>query len=175
MVDEGTGHSPDPGTILRRGEAVSTTDDDRLCEVLDEAECRRLLGTAGTGRLGFTDGALPAILPVAFALHDGQVVIPVHRGSSVVSAVRGAVVAFQVDSYDATTRTGWSVTVVGPTRLVERPGGVAELEDLRPSPRRPAPGRCYITVQLGLLRGWRMSAASAVATSTSAGESTAGR
>ena len=141
---------------------MSTTDEDRLVEVLAVAECRQLLGTAGIGRLGFTDGALPAILPVPFAVRDGQVVIPARRGSAVVSAVRGAVVAFEVDSFDAETRTGWSVTVIGPTRLLSPPQDVDLLEELRSAPRPPAPDRCYITVQLGLLRGWRMSETAAV-------------
>jgi uncharacterized protein len=141
---------------------VPTTDEDRLLEVLAEAECRELLGTARTGRLGFTDGALPAILPVPFALRDGQVVIPARRSSPVVSAVRGAVVAFQVDSYDAATRTGWSVTVVGPTRLIGVPEDVAALEELGLSSPAPTPDRCYIAVQLGLLRGWRSSETTAV-------------
>jgi hypothetical protein len=135
---------------------VPTTDEDRVFEVLDDDECRHL-GTTGTGRIGFTDGALPAILPVAFALRDGQVVISARRDSSVVRAVRGAVVAFQVDSYDAAARTGWSVTVVGPTRLASDPVAVAGVEDMQFSWRPPPPDRCYISVQLGLVRGWRMS------------------
>ena len=136
---------------------MPTTDEDRLVEVLSEAECRQLLDTAGTGRLGFTDGALPAIEPVPFAVRDGQVVIPARRGSAFVSAVRGAVVAFEVDSYDAATMTGWSVTVVGWTRLISAPEVVAALEETRVIPRVPAPERCYIAVQLGLLRGWRIA------------------
>ena len=151
---------------------MSTTEEDRLFEVLAEAECRQLLDRAGIGRLGFTDGALPAILPVAFAVRDGHVMIPARRGSAVVSAVRGAVVAFEVDSYDGATGTGWSVTVVGPTRLISSPGIVAALEESRSSPRPPAPDRCYIAVQFGLLRGWRLSETTA-AVPTSPGPDTA--
>jgi hypothetical protein len=136
---------------------VATFDEDRVFEALGATECRRLLGKAGTGRLGFTDGALPAILPVPFAVCDEQVIIPARRGSAVVSAVRGAVVAFQVDSYDVATRTGWSVTVVGPTRLISAPGDVVALEEVHVTHRPTAPDRCYIAVQLGLLRGWRLS------------------
>jgi nitroimidazol reductase NimA-like FMN-containing flavoprotein (pyridoxamine 5'-phosphate oxidase superfamily) len=144
---------------------VPTTDEDRRYEVLAEAECHRLLGTVGTGRLGFTHGALPAILPVPFSVRDGHVMIPARRGSAVVSAVRGAVVAFEVDTYDAATRTGWSVTVVGPTRLISASGQVAALEESRFAARPPAPDRCYIAVQLSLLRGWRVSETTPEATS----------
>jgi hypothetical protein len=150
---------------------VPTIDEDRVFEVLDEGECRQLLGTGGTGRLGFTEGALPAILPVPFGLRDGDVMIPARRGSPVVTAVRGAVVVFEVGSYDGTTRTGWSVTVVGPTRLVSVPADVAAIEALRLSPGPPAPERCYITLHVRLVRGWRMSELPAVAASARSGTS----
>ena len=136
---------------------MPTTDEDRLYEVLDEAECRHLLGTARTGRLGFTEAALPAILPVPFAVQRGHVMIPARPDSPVVRAVRGAVVAFAVDSYDAVTNTGWSVTVVGPSRLVWDPEEVAVLHELCLSSGPSVPDRCYICVQPGLLRGWRVS------------------
>jgi hypothetical protein len=143
---------------------VHTADEDRVLEVLDEAACRELLGTTPTGRLGFTDGALPAILPVPFALADGRVMIPARRTSAVLSAVRGAVVAFAVDSYDARTRTGWSVTVVGPALIVSHPEEVAALQ-ARFASHPPAADRCYIAVLLGLLKGWRMSECPPVSTS----------
>ena len=144
---------------------LPTTDDDRLCEVLDDAACRRLLDTTGTGRLGFTDGALPAILPVPFALRDNHVLIPERRGSALVCAVRGSVVAFEAGSYDAATRTGWSVTVVGPTRLLSDSQEVVVLQARTDSARPSASDRCFIAVQLGLLRGWRLSPFPAMSTS----------
>jgi hypothetical protein len=123
---------------------------------LDDAECRRLLGTATVGRISFTEGALPAIAPVPFALHDEQVLIPARRDSPMVRAVTGAVVAFGVDSFDPRTETGWSVTVVGPSRLLGDPGalGAALSGASLPGPWT-SPDRCLITVQVGLLRGWR--------------------
>jgi hypothetical protein len=138
---------------------VLTTDEDRFSETLDEAQCRRLLTTMTIGRLGFTEDALPAILPVAFTLQRGHVLIAVRHDSSVVNAVRRSVVAFQVDEYDPETRNGWSVTVVGPSRIISDP------RELAPQGRVPVPvsspvpdpARCYVAVQLGLVRGWRMA------------------
>jgi hypothetical protein len=118
------------------------TDDDRVLEVLDQVECRRLLGTERVGRLGFTHGALPAVLPVPFTLDGGSIRIPAREGHWVVRAVRRSVVAFVVDSYDPDARTGWGVTAVGATRVVlDRP---------------TTTGGCTIVVDLGLLRGWRL-------------------
>ncbi|GAA4147357.1 pyridoxamine 5'-phosphate oxidase family protein [Actinomadura keratinilytica] len=107
-------------------------------EILDADQCRALLASAPVGRIVFTDRALPAVQPVNFALVDDEVVIRTSNGSKLAAAVRGAVVAFEADDFDAATRTGWSVVVVGHARLVTDPG---ELEELRRLPLTPwAPG-----------------------------------
>lgn len=125
---------------------MSTNDADRVLEVLDDAECLRLLRTVRLGRLGFTDMALPEILPVPFTVEDGCVRIPAREDHRVVAAVRRSVVAFAVDSYDVDDRTGWGVTVIGPAHVVPGP------------PLLPLPG-CWIVVRWGLLRGWRLDPA----------------
>ena len=122
---------------------------------LDDTECRRLLGTATVGRISFTDGALPAIVPVPFALHDGLVLIPILCSSPMLGAVRGTVVAFGVDSYDPGTQTGWSVTVVGPSRVVTDPAEAAALDAVGLPSGWTGPGRCLLAVPLTLVRGWR--------------------
>lgn len=134
---------------------MTTTDQDGALEVLDDAECRRLLSTAAIGRLGFTDGALPVVLPVPFAMHDDRVLIPAAVGSSLVRAMRGAVVAFLVDSFRGDLATGWGVTVVGPSRVIGGAPEVAVLHRLRLFADPPAPERCYVEIQPGLVRGWR--------------------
>ena len=125
---------------------------------LDDAECRQLLATARLGRLGFTDGALPAIVPVAVAVHDGSAFIPTPHGGSLVSAVRGAVVALQVDSYRDVIGTGWTVTAVGPARVIRHPDTVAAIDALDLFPAAGELARCYVALQLILLRGWRTGA-----------------
>jgi nitroimidazol reductase NimA-like FMN-containing flavoprotein (pyridoxamine 5'-phosphate oxidase superfamily) len=135
--------------------AVITTLEDRPHLVLDEAECLRLLGTRGVGRLGFSDHALPAILPLPYAVHEGDVIIPVRRGSDVADATRGSVVVFAVDCYDASVRSGWAVTVVGPARVVSAPEQVAALDELHARTRPATIEHCYILIRMGLVRGWR--------------------
>jgi uncharacterized protein len=128
---------------------------EHVVEDLDDPSCRLLLRTVRLGRLGFTRDALPAIQPVTFCVHRDEVVIPARPDSPLVSGTRGAVVAFQVDSIDAETCTGWTVTVVGPSRSVTDQSEVALLERLPwPLPRlwrEP----CYISVAMGLVTGWR--------------------
>ncbi|MGY1637664.1 pyridoxamine 5'-phosphate oxidase family protein [Geodermatophilus sp. SYSU D00742] len=128
---------------------------DHVVEDLDDPDCRSLLSTVRIGRLGYTRDALPAIAPVSFCVHRDEIVIPSRSGSHLVPRTSGAVVAFQVDSLDPDTCTGWTVTVVGPSRSVTDHTEIAALDRL-PWPR-PAlwPDRCYISVAMGLVAGWR--------------------
>ena len=129
----------------------------RHLEVLDEAECRRLLTTAVIGRLAYTEGALPAIQPVHFTVVDGQVIIPTRVGSKVAAASRGAVVAFEVDDYDADARTGWNVTVIGPSRVVREPDEGRGLDGLGARAWAPTDVPCYVAVRIVIVRGRRLS------------------
>jgi uncharacterized protein len=134
---------------------VPTTDQDRVVELLAEPECRALIGTVRIGRLAFTRDALPAIQPVAFHVHDGRVVIPARADSQLLPGTRGAVVAFEVDCFDERTRTGWTVTVVGPSRSVTAPEEVAVLDRLPWTGPGSWPDRRYVTVAIHLVHGWR--------------------
>jgi uncharacterized protein len=135
---------------------VGVADEDRHVEVLAEWECLSLLSSGHIGRIAFTEGALPAVQPVAFAVLDGEVVIPAHEGSKVAVATRGAVVAFQVDEFDVRAGTGWSVTVVGPSRVVVERNEMLPMDQLGVRPWAPGPGGCYIGVQVGLVSGQRV-------------------
>jgi len=125
-------------------------------EAIGEAECRRLLAGAVIGRLAYTEGALPAIQPVHFTLLGDRIVIPTREGSKVAAASRGAVVAFEVDDFDTTSRTGWNVTVVGPSHVVTRPDEVADLDLLGARAWAPADVPCYIVIETTLVRGRRL-------------------
>ncbi|MGY1605032.1 pyridoxamine 5'-phosphate oxidase family protein [Geodermatophilus sp. SYSU D00815] len=125
---------------------MPTTDVDRAHEPLDQAECLRLLGTTRIGRLAYTRSALPVVRPVSFRLREGDVVIPARLGSPLLDAVRGAVVAFEADAYDDEGRTGWTVSVTGPSRVVQR------------APDPVCPLECVIAVRITLVQGWRTTA-----------------
>ncbi|MBC7274085.1 MAG: pyridoxamine 5'-phosphate oxidase family protein [Streptomyces sp.] len=89
---------------------------------LDRRESMRLLAKAPVGRIVYTRQALPAVLPVNFAVDtDGSVVLRTAADSDLVRAVDGVVVAFEVDDYDAEAQTGWSVVVTGRADVVTDP------------------------------------------------------
>ncbi|MQS17052.1 pyridoxamine 5'-phosphate oxidase family protein [Streptomyces kaniharaensis] len=82
--------------------------------LLDERHCRRLLAGASVGRVVYTVGALPAVLPIRYRLGwDGSVLLRAAARSELVRAVSGALVAFEAGEVDETDGTGWSVTVLG--------------------------------------------------------------
>ena len=136
---------------------MTTAQSQRLLAVLDEAECRRLLATASIGRVAFTDAAMPAIQPASFAVSGNDVLIPTGLGSKMAAGSRGAVLAFEVDDYDLAERTGWNVTVVGPSRLISDPSHVTALNALGVLPWAPAKTHCYIALHMAVVRGRRIS------------------
>ena len=117
---------------------------------LDEAECLRLLASGMIGRVVFTDSALPAAQPVTYLLDGEEVLFRTGGGGKLAAAARGAVVAFQVDEIDPSTRTGWTVLGVGEAYEVLVPRRLAELADRMPVPW--APGRTAHTIAVPLQR-----------------------
>ena len=100
-------------------------------EVLDRDECLRLLAVATLGRIGFTSGALPTVLPVNFHLDGERILVRTARGSTLEAALRNVVVAFEVDDFDPIERAGWSVAVTGVATEVGEP---TELDAFRHEP-----------------------------------------
>jgi uncharacterized protein len=84
---------------------------------LDEDECWELLGTRPVGRVGFDDGAGPAVLPVNHSAVERRIRFRVSPHGSFARALDGQVVAFEVDEIDEFRRAGWSVLVRGRARL----------------------------------------------------------
>ncbi|MFE2728254.1 pyridoxamine 5'-phosphate oxidase family protein [Kitasatospora sp. NPDC059327] len=141
---------------------------------LDRARALELLAGTAVGRVVYTVGALPAVLPVRFRLDPaGGVLLSALAGSELARAVDGAVIAFEVDELDGADGTGWCVTVLGRAEVrpaAERPG-TAGAED-RASPRAPAdrpaaagagaarrtvPGRVVIRIGPELVVGRRLT------------------
>jgi nitroimidazol reductase NimA-like FMN-containing flavoprotein (pyridoxamine 5'-phosphate oxidase superfamily) len=120
---------------------------------LDRQECLAMLAVVPVGRIVYTRLALPAVLPVNFCLdHDGAVLVCT-SSSDLVTAIDGAVVAFEADELDAALHSGWSVVIVGSANLVTDPAEHARL--LRTGPRSwaPAPQEVYVRIASALVTG----------------------
>jgi nitroimidazol reductase NimA-like FMN-containing flavoprotein (pyridoxamine 5'-phosphate oxidase superfamily) len=97
-------------------------------EILSDDECIDMLRQVPVGRIAETVDALPVIFPINFAVVDGAVVFPTATGTKLAAATAGAVVAFEVDSYEADGRTGWSVMVQGMASEVTDPASLREVD-----------------------------------------------
>lgn len=121
--------------------------------VLSRDRCVALLATVPVGRIIYTERALPAVQLVNFVVAGDTIVIRTAWGSKLAAAARKAIVAFEADSYDAETRTGWSVTAVGHARVVEEPDEIAFLDTLPLQPWAPGRRQYYIRIAIEMLTG----------------------
>jgi len=122
-------------------------------EVLSRAEAIALLETQEVGRLVYTRRALPAVIPVNFAVRGGAILIWTGSGSSLAQAVRGSVVAFQVDELDRASHSGWSVTVTGSAQLVTDEAERAQARVDGPVPWAPGIKEHLIRIPLTMVTG----------------------
>jgi nitroimidazol reductase NimA-like FMN-containing flavoprotein (pyridoxamine 5'-phosphate oxidase superfamily) len=122
-------------------------------EILPRAEAIALLETQEVGRLVYTRRALPAVMPVNFAVRGGDILIWTGSSSSLGQAVRGAVVAFQADELDRATRSGWSVTVTGIVGLVSDETELTRARVDGPEPWAPGIKDHLIRIPLTIVTG----------------------
>ena len=103
-------------------------------EIIERAECLRLLASEVVGRVGVVAGGRPVVLPVNYAMDGEDVVFRTAEGTKLDAAVRGAPAVFEIDHSDRIYRTGWSVLVSGRAELLT---DAADLERMRQLPLRP--------------------------------------
>src|SRR5215210_4304688 len=81
-------------------------------ELVDRDDCLDLLRGEQVGRVGVVVGRQPLIFPVNYAVLDETVVFRSAPGSKLDAGPRSPA-CFEVDDFDRSMRTGWSVLVVG--------------------------------------------------------------
>jgi hypothetical protein len=85
---------------------------------LSRTQCLTALGGQSFGRVAVTQGALPLVLPVNYAMNGPDVVFRARKGGLLDRACRDTVVAFETDQCDGTSGAGWSVVVVGIANVI---------------------------------------------------------
>jgi hypothetical protein len=131
--------------------------DDSSLTQLTRTECLHLMTSVPMGRIIYTRQALPAVELVNFALDVGDIVIRTERSAKLAAAIRGAVVAFEVDSMDTARRAGWSVTAIGHSQEVTDPDQIARLERMGLSSWAPGDRKHFIRISPEILNGRRLA------------------
>jgi nitroimidazol reductase NimA-like FMN-containing flavoprotein (pyridoxamine 5'-phosphate oxidase superfamily) len=121
--------------------------EERSLETLSKRDAVALLSTVSVGRVVFTVGALPAIVPVSFAVHGDAIVMRTSPDSRLARAAPGGVLAFEVDDVDPKARTGWSVVVTGLASTVSDPPERAVIDGIVET---FAPGHTDVCIRLPL-------------------------
>jgi len=80
-------------------------------------KCWELLRGGWFGRLGLSVDALPAILPVEYAIAERDIAVCLGQYRLSPRSLNDAVVAFAADLVDSETHSGWTVQVQGRARL----------------------------------------------------------
>ena len=114
-------------------------------EILDRAECLRLLRTVPLGRIAITIGARPTVLPINYRVEGERILFRTGVGTKLDAATHGAVVAFEADDFDPMYHSGWSVVVQGVARDVSE----ADAKAMSATPRW-APGQSERLVEVSL-------------------------
>jgi Pyridoxamine 5'-phosphate oxidase len=86
-----------------------------ITRTLAPEECWSLMGVAGIGRVAVTVDGAPRIVPVNYAV-VGDVIYFRTAVGTILNNVVSQKVAFEVDAFDSSSRSGWSVCVVGSGR-----------------------------------------------------------
>jgi nitroimidazol reductase NimA-like FMN-containing flavoprotein (pyridoxamine 5'-phosphate oxidase superfamily) len=122
-------------------------------ETLAREECLELLQQVIVGRIGYVSDGLAIILPVNFAVLDGDIVFCTAKGSTLSwLSLRGRL-SFQADESRHADREGWSVLIHGVAREVTDPN---ELEILRRGPLRSwvrSPAEHWVRIRIEKISG----------------------
>jgi uncharacterized protein len=135
-------------------------------KVLPYHDCVALLGATQVGRVVFTLGALPAIVPVTFAVQRDALIVFTTADTQVAGAANRGVIAFEVDDVDPVTRTGWSVVVTGIAETVTDPCERARIH-ADSAPWIPGPNDVLIRLPFTLVAGRRILASPLTAVTAS--------
>jgi nitroimidazol reductase NimA-like FMN-containing flavoprotein (pyridoxamine 5'-phosphate oxidase superfamily) len=123
-------------------------------QTIDEAECRLLLHSRTLGRVGVKIADQMSILPVYYALVDGDIVFRTAPGSKLDAAVLRTQVVFEVDN----ASPGWSVLVRGHAHEVRRDDAINHARSLLGHDWPAGQREQYVSITTEQITGRRLPA-----------------
>lgn len=88
---------------------------------LSREDCEELLRSGVLGRVAVSTPTGPHIVPVNYAVADDSIIVRTTPYSLLGSHGRNALLAFEVDEFDAESHHGWNVVVRGRAEVVSDP------------------------------------------------------
>lgn len=114
--------------------------------VLSTRECWALLRAEEYGRLAVTDAAGPDIYPINATIDHATLVFRTAEGTKVDAIRADPRVAFEVDGYDASLRTAWSVVIRGVAGEITGRQDAIEAVELGVTPWQHGPKPAFIRI-----------------------------
>ena len=137
---------------MNKGYEVRPDSRTGLIELTDE-ECWKLLHATATGRVAVTVGTTPDIFPVNYRVRDGEIVIRTEAGTKLAAGTMMPAIAFEIDHFDATSRSGWSVVVKGKGREPVSLDEVVALDELDVDPWVDTPKSRWLVISPSSVTG----------------------
>jgi nitroimidazol reductase NimA-like FMN-containing flavoprotein (pyridoxamine 5'-phosphate oxidase superfamily) len=147
------------------GDDKPLKDAEPVVELLNEAECLRLISAGGVGRIGYTGRFGPTVLPVNYALYEGTIVFRTGQHSPLGEDLRTGIehaeskVAFEIDELSPATREGWSVLVQGSAHLVDSEAERASIVGLGVEPWAGGEKELFVRILPSRVTGRRIRGA----------------
>ncbi|MEM7339965.1 MAG: pyridoxamine 5'-phosphate oxidase family protein [Actinomycetota bacterium] len=113
---------------------------------MSEAECWARIEQHEIGRLAVSVMHRPDVFPVNYRVDGRALVVKTAPGLKLAAAALGRGVAFEVDDFDRSSRTGWSVVIHGRATEIEELDELLAAEDLGVEPWAGGPKGRYLRI-----------------------------
>ena len=128
----------------------------RVLEVITKGHCLELLPMTGIGRVAFELDGRPEVFPVNYARMGQDIVFMTGPGTKLSSALNATEVVFEVDHFDITFHTGWSIVVRGPSNEIADEHSLARARRLPLTPWAPGNRHHYVKISDEQISGRRI-------------------
>jgi nitroimidazol reductase NimA-like FMN-containing flavoprotein (pyridoxamine 5'-phosphate oxidase superfamily) len=125
---------------------------------LRRSECETLLRRGVVGRVAISTPTGPHILPLNYAVSEGDVVVCTTPYSLLGTYGRDQLLAFEVDHFEYPRQRGWSVVVRGHATAVDDSEELRTLVRVVPRPWATGSRSLYLRIPLTEVTGRRLGA-----------------
>lgn len=106
-------------------------------DILSIEECDTLLGQTEIGRVAFVADGDVQILPINYRYAQSSIFFRTAVGTKLEAASNHTPMSFEIDGFDADSKTGWSVLVKGVAEFILDEQVEADLDSLKLRPWAP--------------------------------------